>query len=56
MRVGRESQQNTKSIDDSLGEETRPSIYSSSVAERKKLVVTMIIEGNPILAVVDTAA
>ena len=56
MRVGRESPQNTKSIDDSLGGETRLQSTPLQWRREKKFVITMIIEGNPILAVVDTTA
>ena len=48
--------QSTKSVDNSLGDETRLAIYSSSVTESKTLAITVIIEGNQILAVADTAA
>ena len=56
MKNGRESPPNTKSADkESLENRPTRSIYSTST-DSKNLVLTVLVEGIPILAVVDTAA
>ena len=56
MKNGRESPPNTESADkEPLENRTTQSIYSTST-DSKNLVLTVLVEGIPILAVVDTAA